>query len=83
LNENRGALKIAEVSSRFTDLDEFIASVESIGFKLDYRDDSNKMFVMLEFTKAFESPTKPKSKPSSKDEKLDSVKLKPCVYKKR
>jgi ribosomal RNA-processing protein 8 len=78
-------LKIAEVTSRFTNLDDFIASVESIGFELDHRDESNKMFVMLMFTKAFQSTSKAKENGRSllKDEKSESVKLKPCVYKKR
>lgn len=32
---NSGALKIAEVSSRFTNIDKFVALVESVGFTLE------------------------------------------------
>ncbi|KAI9479595.1 methyltransferase-domain-containing protein [Zychaea mexicana] len=41
-----GELKIAEVVSRFTDVDEFIALLEEMGFEF-----MDKMFIMLYFTK--------------------------------
>jgi hypothetical protein len=47
----RGELKIAEVVSRFSDLDSFITLLESLGFDFMDKEDDNKMFVMLYFTK--------------------------------
>ncbi|KAI8978525.1 methyltransferase-domain-containing protein [Pilobolus umbonatus] len=46
-----GELKIAEVVSRFTDLDAFIELLESMGFEFLDKDEDNKMFIMLYFTK--------------------------------
>jgi len=46
-----GELKIAEVISRFTDVDVFIELLESMGFEFIDKDDSNKMFIMLYFKK--------------------------------
>ncbi|KAI8647428.1 methyltransferase-domain-containing protein [Parasitella parasitica] len=46
-----GELKIAEVVSRFSDLDSFITLLESLGFDFMDKEDDNKMFVMLYFTK--------------------------------
>ncbi|SAL96633.1 hypothetical protein [Absidia glauca] len=46
-----GEMKIAEVVSRFSDIDGFIDLVESLGFDFMEKDDDNKMFVMLYFTK--------------------------------
>ncbi|KAG2207350.1 hypothetical protein INT47_006824 [Mucor saturninus] len=46
-----GELKIAEVVSRFSDLDSFIGLLESLGFDFMDKEDDNKMFVMLYFTK--------------------------------
>ncbi|KAI9478405.1 MAG: methyltransferase-domain-containing protein [Benjaminiella poitrasii] len=46
-----GELKIAEVVSRFTDLDAFINLLENLNFEFVDKDDSNKMFVMLYFEK--------------------------------
>ncbi|KAL1928055.1 hypothetical protein VTP01DRAFT_2971 [Rhizomucor pusillus] len=46
-----GELKIAEVVSRFSDVNEFIHLVELLGFNFEGKDDSNKMFIMLYFRK--------------------------------
>ncbi|KAL9559872.1 hypothetical protein MBANPS3_000197 [Mucor bainieri] len=46
-----GELKIAEVVSRFSDLDSFISLLEGLGFDFMDKEDDNKMFVMLYFTK--------------------------------
>ncbi|CAO3645513.1 unnamed protein product [Mucor fragilis] len=46
-----GELKIAEVVSRFSDLDSFISLLEGLGFDFIDKEDDNKMFVMLYFTK--------------------------------
>ncbi|KAI8337348.1 methyltransferase-domain-containing protein [Choanephora cucurbitarum] len=46
-----GELKIAEVVSRFSDLDAFITLLEELGYDFMDKEDDNKMFVMLYFTK--------------------------------
>ncbi|KAJ8656839.1 hypothetical protein O0I10_007436 [Lichtheimia ornata] len=46
-----GELKIAEVISRFSDVDGFIDLLEHLGFDFVDKDASNKMFIMLYFTK--------------------------------
>ncbi|CAB4486799.1 unnamed protein product [Rhizophagus irregularis] len=72
-----GELKIAEVVSRFSDINKFIEVLAEIGFKLMKKDNSNKMFIMFDFAK----------KKSNKTKKLQSHHaaelLKPCVYKRR
>ncbi|CAG8565258.1 16251_t:CDS:2 [Funneliformis mosseae] len=72
-----GELKIAEVVSRFSDINSFIEVLAELGFKLIKKDDTNVMFIMLDFVK-----TKPRK---TKKSKLYHAKdlLKPCVYKKR
>ncbi|GBE79347.1 25S rRNA (adenine(645)-N(1))-methyltransferase [Sparassis crispa] len=75
-----GELKIAEVASRFTDVDEFTSVVSSIGFRLKSKDDSNTHFTLFEFKKVAR-----KAKGEKEWEKLlarGSV-LKPCEYKRR
>ncbi|KAF5364022.1 hypothetical protein D9756_000513 [Leucocoprinus leucothites] len=76
----RGELKIAEVSSRFTDVDEFQNLVGSIGFRFKSKDESNTHFTLLEFEKAARKP-----KSDTEWEKLISRGkiLKPCEYKRR
>ncbi|KAJ7904385.1 putative uracil phosphoribosyltransferase [Mycena olivaceomarginata] len=46
-----GELKIAEVASRFTDVEEFSKLVASIGFKLKSKNDANTHFTLFEFRK--------------------------------
>ncbi|KAJ3992817.1 ribosomal RNA-processing protein 8 [Lentinula boryana] len=46
-----GELKIAEVASRFRNLEEFISLASSIGFKLKSKDNSNTHFTLFEFSK--------------------------------
>jgi len=70
-----GILKIAEVKSRFVDVEKFNADVCSLGFTLIDQDDSNKMFILLEFQKS--SSEAPKSK------KATNITLNPCIYKRR
>ncbi|KAF8222744.1 hypothetical protein L208DRAFT_1320823 [Tricholoma matsutake] len=78
--KTNGELKIAEVASRFTDVEEFLALVQSIGFELNSKDDSNSHFTLFEFRKI---PRKWKSdKEWSKITSKSSV-LKPCEYKRR
>ena len=68
-----GSLRIAEVVSRIEDLDAFIAFVEGSGFSITQRDQSNNVFVRIDFEKTAgkfgAGPPAPQ--------------LKPCVYKKR
>ncbi|RDB22865.1 hypothetical protein Hypma_010341 [Hypsizygus marmoreus] len=75
-----GELQIAEVASRFTDIEEFQTLVGTIGFKLQSKDDSNSHFTLFEFKKV---PRKHKSeKEWAKVVSRASI-LKPCEYKRR
>ncbi|XP_022117970.2 ribosomal RNA-processing protein 8 [Pieris rapae] len=69
-----GYLLIAEVESRFDNVDTFIAEVQKIGFSLKMVDKNNQVFYFMEFTKIREAPKK---------SKLPYLTLKPCLYKKR
>ncbi|XP_078683071.1 uncharacterized protein LOC144917168 [Branchiostoma floridae x Branchiostoma belcheri] len=69
-----GVLKIAEVASRFENINGFIRGLGLFGFKLVSKDLSNSHFVMFEFTKMSEPKT---SRASS------ALELRPCLYKKR
>ncbi|KAJ2774746.1 25S rRNA (adenine645-N1)-methyltransferase [Coemansia nantahalensis] len=69
-----GELKIAEVVSRVSDLDAFVAALEGQGFKLTGKDTANKMFVMLDFAKVGPCPRSASTPPGL---------LKPCIYKRR
>ncbi|KAJ3216314.1 25S rRNA (adenine645-N1)-methyltransferase [Dinochytrium kinnereticum] len=71
-----GELKIAEVTSRFPDVQEFIKTLEGVGFKLKSKDESNKMFIMFSFIK--QSAKKGKVKVENPEQLLQ-----PCIYKKR
>lgn len=70
-----GLLKIAEVTSRFEELDVFVAGVTQIGFKLISKDTSNPMFVFLSFKRTSQTPPSPDA--------LPNISLKPCLYKRR
>lgn len=70
-----GLLKIAEVSSRFENLDVFVKLVAEIGFKAISRDAKNPMFVFLTFKRTNQEP------PSN--DSLPGIELKPCLYKRR
>ncbi|KAG0705508.1 methyltransferase-domain-containing protein [Suillus ampliporus] len=75
-----GELKIAEVASRFTDADEFVSLISSIGFKMKAKDDHNSHFTLFEFKKVARASRTDKewSKVMSKGDIL-----KPCEYKRR
>lgn len=79
-----GKLKIAEVVSRFTDMNEFIATLNNMGFKLLKKNDKNKMFVLFEFKKLDKNENN-NSKKNNTNAGTDDEKvlLKPCLYKKR
>ncbi|VVC91122.1 unnamed protein product [Leptidea sinapis] len=69
-----GHLLIAEVESRFGDVEEFTKDLQRLGFSLKKVDKSNKVFYFIEFIKSREAPKK---------SKLPIINLKPCLYKKR
>jgi len=46
-----GELHIAEVTSRFTDIEQFQSLLGSLGFRLTAKDESNSHFILFEFTK--------------------------------
>ncbi|KZT20772.1 ribosomal RNA-processing protein 8 [Neolentinus lepideus HHB14362 ss-1] len=76
-----GELKVAEVASRFTDIEAFVSLITSIGFKLKSKDDQNTHFTLFEFRKVSR-----KHEISEKEwEKILSrgSLLKSCEYKRR
>ncbi|KAF9451628.1 hypothetical protein P691DRAFT_698849 [Macrolepiota fuliginosa MF-IS2] len=75
-----GELKIAEVASRFTNVEEFQNLVGNIGFRFKSKDERNTHFTLFEFKKIARKP-----KTESEWEKLASRAhiLKPCEYKRR
>jgi len=75
-----GQLKIAEVASRFTDIDEFSTVVCSVGFRLESKDDHNTHFTLFEFRKVARSGKTEKE--WGKVLSRGAV-LKPCEYKRR
>lgn len=75
-----GALKIAEVKSRFDDatggVPTFVKGVQALGFDLVSTQDHNKMFVRFTFKKSHRKPDLDKLK------KLKFA-FRPCIYKRR
>ena len=71
---NSGMLMIAEVESRFEDIDNFTSAMVHFGFNLKKKDLSNQMFIFMEFQK---------TRKVSKTGKLPTLSLDPCIYKKR
>uniref|UniRef100_A0A131Z2D5 Ribosomal RNA-processing protein 8 n=1 Tax=Rhipicephalus appendiculatus TaxID=34631 RepID=A0A131Z2D5_RHIAP len=69
-----GILKIAEVKSRFSTTQGFAKTMKKFGFELEHLDESNKMFVLFDFKKARSTTAHPH---------LPTLKLMPCLYKKR
>lgn len=71
-----GVLKIAEVRSRFEskkdELEDFVEILGKLGFKCIKKDQSNKMFVMIELRPSGKKP----------DKKLEYT-AKACIYKRR
>lgn len=75
-----GELKIAEVASRFSDVNAFVALVSQFGFKLLKKDASNTHFTLFEFSK--------KTRKAGTRQKIEALLekgdiLKPCEYKRR
>ncbi|KAI9298680.1 hypothetical protein K502DRAFT_322652 [Neoconidiobolus thromboides FSU 785] len=70
----KGTIKIAEVISRFESIPKFTTFMREFGYKMTFKDESNKMFVLMDFVKL------------NKDIGTDSIEaptLKPCIYKRR
>ncbi|TPX65841.1 hypothetical protein SpCBS45565_g04884 [Spizellomyces sp. 'palustris'] len=89
-----GELKIAEVISRFPDVDAFLDALSKAGFRMVRKDDSNTMFILFDFVKSSkksglgEKPKDGKKKRRGGGEEqtsdaIQSALLKPCMYKKR
>lgn len=70
-------MKIAEVESRFDDINTFVSQLTKYGFESMKVDKSNEMFIFMDFKK-----TNDISKTALK-KKLPILELKPCIYKKR
>ncbi|XP_031628029.1 ribosomal RNA-processing protein 8 [Contarinia nasturtii] len=71
-----GHLKIAEIESRFDNVNAFINSLKAIGFDLISKDISTKVFYFLYFKKS-------RSVTGADLRQLKNFSLKPCLYKKR
>jgi ribosomal RNA-processing protein 8 len=71
----RGLLKIAEVESRFEDVQTFIQKLQKFGFINTWKDLSH-LFYFMDFKKERCISKKMKKK-------LPDLTLKPCLYKKR
>lgn len=77
----RGWLLIAEVKSRLdpntggADPNKFLKAICELGFTIESKDFSNKMFVLFYLKK--------KEKQNSVDKEINWPELKPCIYKRR
>lgn len=69
-----GILKIAEVRSRFSSTQGFAKTMKKFGFEPENVDETNKMFVLFDFKKVRSTTQHPH---------LPTLKLMPCLYKKR
>ncbi|GAA5938969.1 25S rRNA (adenine645-N1)-methyltransferase [Sporobolomyces koalae] len=78
-----GKLLIAEVTSRFDKIDEFVKLVESVGFESTGKDDSNTHFVLVDFVKTASSAEQVNEAKKQDNTRKGSTLLKPCIYKKR
>lgn len=70
-------MKVAEVESRFDDINMFVNHLTKYGFENTKVDQTVDMFVFMDFKK-----TQDISKTALK-KKLPILELKPCIYKKR
>ncbi|XP_077300605.1 uncharacterized protein LOC143921267 [Arctopsyche grandis] len=69
-----GLLKIAEVESRFENIDQFVSDIQKYGFSLIKKDFNNELFYFIDLKKENEV---------KKRNKLPQLNLNPCLYKKR
>lgn len=74
-----GSLKVAEAKSRIESIKGFINGMKELGFDHVSTQDDNKMFIIFEFKKVAAATTTSKKKGGKKP----SIKLKPCIYKRR
>lgn len=70
-----GIVKIAEVSSRFEDIQVFVDFVQKCGFELISKDLTHNLFYFINFKKTHDV--------NSFNKKIPDYSLKPCLYKKR
>lgn len=86
-----GQLKIAEVTSRFVDINKFIDFIKLIGFSTPTQDKSNTHFILFDFKKSVrKNPIQLNmnqiyDQPNELDHliKRGEKLLKPCIYKRR
>lgn len=79
-----GQLRIAEVTSRFTDIDQFINFIRSIGFIHLTKDQSNTHFILFKFKKsAHHKPDLMVEERRRELVRAGEKLLKPCIYKRR
>ncbi|GAA5862651.1 hypothetical protein JCM8547_003500 [Rhodosporidiobolus lusitaniae] len=80
-----GVLKIAEVTSRFPSIDDFVKLLVSLGFTLSHKDDSNSHFLLLDFTKTSNDEGEAGQSQQKRDENSRKAEklLNPCIYKRR
>ncbi|KAI5732728.1 hypothetical protein M8J76_003443 [Diaphorina citri] len=71
-----GELKIAEVESRFHDVNDFVKDIQKYGFEKKNLNMDYSLFYFLDFKKV-------SNLSKSKKRKLPPINLKPCLYKKR
>jgi len=78
--KNGGSLKVAEVTSRLKDVQEFVDIIKAVGFKMISKDASNTHFMLFEFRKTHRNTI-------SEDGWLKLSErgnvLQPCEYKRR
>ena len=70
-----GLIKIAEVSSRFDNVTDFIDFVQKCGFELVSKDLTKNLFYFINFKKCYDV--------NAFNKKVPDFTLKPCLYKKR
>ncbi|GAA5983755.1 hypothetical protein JCM5350_002385 [Sporobolomyces pararoseus] len=83
VTKDGGKLLIAEVSSRFEKVEEFVKLVESVGFESTGKDDSNSHFVLFDFVKSSTSAEQLNEAKKNENTRKGATLLKPCIYKKR
>ncbi|KAG8932992.1 25S rRNA (adenine645-N1)-methyltransferase [Tulasnella sp. 418] len=78
-----GHLWIAEVTSRFKNVDTFVSVVSSLGFDLVSKEEPNTHFILFSFRSIPRGISKSKSKEWKALVKRSEGLLKPCEYKRR
>ncbi|KAG9003348.1 25S rRNA (adenine645-N1)-methyltransferase [Tulasnella sp. JGI-2019a] len=81
--KDSGELKIAEVTSRFTDVDAFVSAVSDLGFKLLQKEHPTTHFTLFDFKAAQPPSSQPSTKEWQATLKSSQRLLKPCEYKRR